>query len=179
MKRDISPKSIKKWEEYLKSSGLAVHSHKLRLPSRFKQASPWVKGSPSPAYPVNMLSNITVHDGWTNPRALKIAKEIVDSKPSLTLRDLLEEMLSGEAGNEIEYPYIWWVYPNSNRVRSLYEDSRGMTYIKLNNLWQMVYSVHSMGALVGRQGADSHEAIPIGGFFILWENEAQASKYNN
>lgn len=86
MKRGVSPKSIKKWKECLKSSDMSVNSHKLRLPSRFKQALPWVKGSPNPVYPVNVLSNIAIHDGWTNPHALKNAKGLVGSKVGLALR---------------------------------------------------------------------------------------------
>ncbi len=179
MKKKMSSGAEKKWTDFLNSAGFVKNEHKLRLPSRFKSSVPWVKGVPSPVLPVKMMSNITVHDGWGNPHALKIAEKIISEHQDLSLRDLLEEMLAGKYSSEICYPYVWWVFPNHKRTRSMYEDALGMTFVKLGNLWQQVYPIHSMGALVGAQGTESYEDLPKGGYFVLWDNENQARKYND
>lgn len=178
MRKDMSPKAIKKWKRFLNSSSMSEGDYKLRLPSRFKKASPWVKGASNPIYPVKMLSNVSVHDGWANPHGLNIAKRVVSSKEDMTLRELLEEFLAGDVSDEIEYPYVWWIFPNANRVRSLCEDAVGLTYVKLNNLWQLVYSIHSLGGLAGGQGTESYESLPKGGYFVVWDNEEQARRHN-
>lgn len=178
MKKDMSPKALQNWKRFLNYSGMSESDYKLRLPSRFKKASPWVQGAPSPIKPLKMLSNVSVHDGWANPYGLKIAKEIISSKKDINLRGLLEELLTGNMSDEIGCPYVWWVFPNPNRVRAIYEDAHGMTYVKLNNLWQLVYSIHSLGALAGGQGTDSYETLPKGGYFVVWDNEDQAQRHN-
>lgn len=142
---------------------------KLRKGSRFKKAISWVTGVSMPTMPIRMLSNVTVYESWQNPRNIKHAKELLNRNGSLTFRELIEEMLK-----TTDSSYIWWLYPVSTIVRAVHEDAKGFTFVKMNNKWQMVYSIKMVGSLVGAQGVESCEGLPLNSYFISWENEEEA-----
>jgi len=144
----------------------------LRKGSRFKNALPWINGVSAPAMPTRMLSNVVVFESWQNPHNMEIAKGIVKINKNMSLRELVSEML-----NTSEIPYIWWIYPVSSKIRAIHEDSNGITFIKLNNKWQMVYSSKMVGALVGAQGGLDAESFPPNSYFVSWENEELARSH--
>ncbi|WP_159820278.1 hypothetical protein [Colwellia sp. 20A7] len=159
------------WKSYA-STFLNDKNIKLRVGSKFKTAFPWINGVVTPAMPTRMLSNVVVFESWQNPHNMRIAKEIVKSNKKITLRELVSEMLITS-----EIPYIWWLYPVSTKVRAIHEDANGITFIKLNNKWQMVFSSKMVGALVGAQGGLNTESFPPNSYFISWENEELARNH--
>lgn len=146
-------------------------SPRLRLGSNYKNAKPWVEGRTSPVNPVKMLSVRDVLEGWSNPAGVKKAKDYLRINPNLTMRELGELMLCSNA----DYPYIWWCCRSATPAkRAIYEDSEGLNFVKLNNKWQMAYSILASGILVGSQAGTHYEDLPYNSYFVLWENEDAA-----
>ncbi len=165
------------WKLYLKDDP-DLKGAKLRLASRAKLAKPWVTGVASPQGTTTMLSNVEIHKGWTNPHALNIARKTIESNPKFTLRELSHSMLSQVQQKVTSYPYVWWIYESSSpKRRAVHEDATGVTFIKLDGKWQLVYPCQALGVLVGRQGAGYYENIPRNAYFVLCENEAAARKH--
>lgn len=164
------------WREFTKAHLEDEHA-RLRRGSRFKLAKPWIKGVSSPAMPTKMLSNVVVYDSWLNNFNMDLANEIVDKYPSMTLRELVESMLKQMGDKHTGYPYLWWVWPESNKKRVIHEDANGITFVKLNNKWQMVFSSQAVGVLAGAQGVQGYESLPRNSYFISWENEEIARKH--
>lgn len=164
------------WSEFTKAHLDDEHA-RLRRGSRFKLAKPWIKGVSSPAMPTRMLSKVVVYDSWLNNFNMDLANQIVDKYPSLTLRELVEKMLKKMDGKHTSYPYLWWVWPKSKKMRVIHEDANGITFVKLDNKWQMVFSSQVVGVLVGAQGVEGYESLPRNSYFISWENEEIARKH--
>jgi len=151
---------------------LANKGTKLRKGSRFKEANSWVNGVSMPAMPTRMLSNVTVYESWQNPKNIEHAKDLLNINSSLTFRELIEKMFE-----TTESSYIWWLYPVSTKVRTIHEDANGFTFVKMNNKWQMVYSIKMVGGLVGAQGVNNCEDLPLNSYFVSWENEDIAKSH--
>ncbi|MBA6416375.1 hypothetical protein H4J50_10145 [Colwellia sp. 6M3] len=79
--------------------------------------------------------------------------------------------------SETSYPYVWWVVPEGNKIRTIYEDANGITFVKLDNKWKMAYSSEAVGVLVGAQGGYDFEGIPRNSYFVSWENETIAMEH--
>lgn len=150
---------------------------KLRSGSDYKIAAPWIFGRSGPSMPVRMMSNVQVFQSWRNPNNMKLAEELVSSNASLTLRGLVNEMLVLMEKEKVVYPYTWWVYPFSPVTRTVYEDSDGISFVKLAHKWQMAFPVQAVGVLAGAQGCLDYENVPVNAYFVSWENEAQARKH--
>lgn len=161
------------WQNFAKKN-LPKNDAALRKGTNNKKAAPWVNGLVSPALPTTMLSSVTVYESWLNQCNMGIAKDIIALKKELTVRELVYEMLYQMKAGNIDYPYIWWVWPHSSKTRVIHQDSNGVTFVKLGNKWQMAFSIQSMGVLVGAQGAANYEELPKNAYFVSWENEEMA-----
>ena len=172
------PYDIQKiWLEFAKGN-LPSEKPWLRRGSRSKIASPWVNGVSTPAMPTRKLSNVIVYEhGWLNNSNMALAKKIVLDNPNITLRELVDEMLLKMEKLETSFPYVWWVVPEGNKTRTIYEDANGITFVKLDNKWNIVYSSEAVGVLVGAQGSQDYEGIPRNSYFVSWENETIAMQY--
>lgn len=161
------------WQKFAKQN-LPKNDAALRKGTNNKKAAPWVNGVASPALPTTMLSSVTVYDSWLIPHNMGIAKNIIAQKNGLTIRELLYEMLHQMKAGNIDYPYVWWVWPHSSKTRAIHQDSNGVTFVKLGKKWQMAFSIQAMGALAGAQGASNYEELPNNAYFVSWENEEMA-----
>ena len=150
---------------------------KLRRGSNFKKAEPWIKGVVSPAMPTQMLSNVEVFDSWLNPGNMKLAKELICQSNGMSLRDLVSEMFVQISANKTGLPYLWWVWPHSPKTRAIHQDANGITFVKLDNKWQMAFPIQAVGALAGSQGGRDYEALPENAYFVSWENEEIARQH--
>ena len=158
------------WRTFSKKH-LTREDSTLRKSTIYKNAEPWLNGVEAPTMPATMLSNVTVFESWLNTHNLNLAKELLSQQSGLTLRELLVEMLLQINAGHAEYPYIWWVWPHSSKVRAIHEDSNGLTFVKLEKKWKMAYSIQAMGALAGAQGTSDYEELPRNAYFVSWENE--------
>lgn len=174
---DISNEAKDAWKHFVEYSIGSKFQKQLRLASKFKQSDPWVNGVASPTLPTQMESSVELYRGWANPESLKYAKTIVKNK-KMTLRELQQMMLIGLIKDNLSMPYIWWVDATTSCRRVVHEDGEGRTFVKLDNKWQMAYSVQAIGGLVGSQYTGNHEEVPKNTYFVLWENEQIARKYS-
>ena len=167
----------KEWQKFVREHSIKNKKAVLRKGSSFKAVKPWLEVRASPAMPTKMLSMVDVYDGWTNPHPLKIAKVLVNESPSMTFRELGNRMIISK---ESELPYIWWCFSaNLPKKRAIHEDSDGVTFVKLNNKWQMAMSVMSAGVVVGSQNGDDYESVPRNAYFVVWENEEIARQHSS
>lgn len=160
-------------KEFLPNKGKGF---KLRKPSNFKKAEAYVYGIASPSLPTKMASEMDVYNAWTNPHNLNTAKSLLRNNRFMTFAELLTAMVDSEKVHDV-FPYLWWVWPKSCKKRVVHIDSDGVTFVKMNNKWQIVYSVQSIGSLVGAQGSPHYESVPKNGYFVVWENEEIARKH--
>ena len=166
--------SIEKlWSKFCSDYVHKKFSFQLRKGSNFKRAEPWVVGRASPAQPVKMLSVREVYEGWANPSGVKLARERLRLDPTLTMRELGYLMLKSDQ----ELPYIWWCFSSAPKQRAIYEDSEGLNFVKLDNKWQMAYSIMSAGILIGSQSGKHYEDLPKNSYMVLWENEEMARQH--
>ena len=149
---------------------------KLRKPSNLKKAEPYVYGIASPSLPTKMMSEVNVHDAWLNPHNLKLAKTLLQENRFMSFSQLMFAMVKS-GSNKSVFRYIWWVLPHSCKKRVMHTDNDGVNFVKMNNKWQILYSVQSVGALVGAQGSPHYESVPKNGYFVVWENEEIARKH--
>jgi len=165
------------WSKFARANLDKERKYMLRRGSRFKKAVPWVEGVVAPAMPTKMMSNVTVLESWLNPLNMEFAKKIIQNDKAVTLRELAERMLMMVEEGKTEYPYVWWVWPHSSKKRAIHEDSNGITFVKLDNKWQMIFSIQAVGVLAGAQGRDSYEDLPPNAYFVSWENEEIARQH--
>lgn len=170
--------TAREWELFARHS-LSDSNAALRKGSKFKKAKSWIEGVPSPAMPTKILSNAEIFNGWLNPHNFKLAKTLISQNENLTFRDLVNEMLIHMTTEETTLPYIWWIYISPPKARAIHQDANGVTFVKLNNKWQMALSTQELGALVGAQGGINYEDIPKNAYFVSWENEKIARKYTS
>lgn len=164
------------WRMFAKDN-LTDKNSILRNGSMFKSASPWVNGVDYPLLPTSMLSNVTVYSSWINPHNMILARDIIAKENGLKVRELIYKMLFEIKNGRTDYPYIWWLWPRSSVKRVLHEDSEGLTFVKLDNKWQMAFSIKQLGALVGAQGSQDYEDLPQNDFFVSCEYEETARSY--
>ena len=50
-------------------------------------------------------------------------------------------------------------------------------FVKLDNKWQMAYSIMSAGILIGSQSGKHYEDLPKNSYMVLWENEEMARQH--
>lgn len=174
--KSIAVDTEKAWKIFAKDN-LPNKGAVLRKGSRFKKAEPWVNGVAGPAMPTQMMSNVEVFDSWLNPHNMKLAKEIVSHKKSVTLRGLVDEMFVQLSMDKTSLPYIWWIWPHSSKTRAIHQDANGITFVKLGNKWQMAYPIQAVGVLAGSQGSMDYENIPRNSYFVSWENEEIARQH--
>lgn len=133
-----------------------------------KPAEPWLHRRKAPSMPLERFSKVRIYThAWTNPQNLELAKEIIRTRPAITLRGLVDEMRVLVTQGSTAYPYIWWVSQSPIVERILYEDFTQISFIKFENRWQMAYPIKAVGVLAGAQGSDSHERIDTDGYFVL------------
>lgn len=163
----------------MKNAPASNYFRKSRVASKFKTAAPWVMGLNSPIQPTRMLSNVTVFDGWTCGSVAQYAKKIISEQPSLTLRELQNILLGSLERGDIDYPYIWWVYARTSRIRAIHEDAEGRPFIKLGTKWQLAYPIDAVAGLAGAQGSPDFDSenLPRTGYFVVWENEDAARQH--
>jgi hypothetical protein len=149
---------------------------KLRRGADHKRALPWIVGLSAPSMPIKQLSTIMVCSSWVNPRNLDFAKDIIAKNKDITFRQLLNEMIIMMDKNKTDTPFVWWVWPHSLKERVLYEDANGITFVKLDNVWQMVYSVRLVGNLASAIDGLSYVQLPYNCHFVSCENEEIAKK---
>ena len=154
------------WLEWSKYSLDQGEKAPLRRGTSVKKACPWVEGRGHPALPVSTLSKAKVYHGWVHSLNLGLAQQIVRSQPWVSFRGLVYEILLKLDKGETTIPYIWWVWVGGAQERVLYEDSLGVTFIKLDGKWEIVCSIRSAGALVGAQGVLDYEALPLNSYFL-------------
>lgn len=164
------------WDKFV-NDNISRKDIEFRKSSASKKAHPYIETTSFPSLPTQMMSKMDVYGAWLNQRNMKIAKEIVNKNTDLTLLDLANQMLYLLSIEEINYPYIWWVYQGSHRRRVIYQDSRNQSFVKLGKKWQRAYSIRSLGTLVGAQGAIDYEDVPVNSYFVLMENETAARRY--
>ncbi len=155
-----------------------------RLGSKRIQAKGYINVKNSPMLPIKQLSTEVIFEGWGNGYNKEIAKNIIDQEPSLSFQELLIKIIILMSEDEKIYiPYIWWIDPDSHtkKKRLIYQDVDGDNFVKIDNKWQMVYSVKSAGSLVGRQGGSNYEDLNLhsNSYFVVWENEDDAKNYSN
>ena len=119
-----------------------------------------------------MLSNIEIHYEWQCQVNADWVRELDFTSKPLSLRQLqleaLRETLCGA-----DFPYLWWFHKSKNpKIRTVYEDSLGVSFIKLDGVWQVVYNCKKLGSLVGSQGSTNYESIPTNAYFVVVENES-------
>ena len=146
----------------------------LRKPSNIKKAESYVYGIASPVLPTKMASEVDVYHAWTNPFNINIAKTLLRKNRVLTFAELMTSMI--KEYDPSVFTYTWWIWPYSYKKRIVHIDSDGITFVKMGNKWQIVYSVQALGALVGSQG-DDYEDVPKNSYFVVWENEETARKH--
>jgi len=133
-----------------------------------KSALPYVLGQKAPSMPLKRISRVQVFaHAWSNPRNLKLATEIVRENRGITLRGLVEAMCTLVRKGEIEYPYLWWVYPSPRVDRILHQDFNEVPFVRLDSRWQIAFPIKTVGFLVGAQGADSYEHLETAGYFVI------------
>ncbi|MDO6786095.1 hypothetical protein Q4589_00675 [Cobetia marina] len=165
--------------QWLLFLGIKINKLNMRLPSQYKKAMPWFSDIGGPIQPLKKLSTMIIHDAWSNPDKLGRVKTILSHTPDLNMRELFEDLsLEVCSTSNADYTYVYWVYPNPERIRVIYEDAIGVTYVKLDNLWHKAYPIRSLGNLVGAQGTACYEELPKGEYFILWEDEVTARKHS-
>lgn len=148
--------------------------HPLRKGSNFKKALPFLEPNQKPAMPMKALPKSMLYDTWVATKNYEKACETVNSKPNLTFSELIYEMLKNE-----DKPYIWWLWPRTKIERIIYEDANGLTFVKLDNIWQVAYPVNAVGVLVGIQGTTDHETdVPFNSYFICSEYTEVARKHS-
>lgn len=166
------------WQEFSKSLLERGQVPQLRCASSRQKAKPWINPAGMPVHPVNQLSMIRVYDGWVNPHNKKIAKNVVEEYPDITLYQLQINLFLRMSEGEIDIPYIWWICAIScPKYRLLHEDSQGVYYIRFDNLWRPVYPLMKTGCLAGAQCAKDYESIPLDGYFFVWEDEDTALRH--
>jgi hypothetical protein len=148
---------------------------KRRIASAHRKAAPWVLGRAGPRQPVRMSSNMTVYGGYANPKGLAFAKEVVEANPSITLREL-QEIIHNDS--ESSYDYIWWMV-NKAHVRAIHEDADGLSFVRLEKLWQLAYPLSAVGGLAGAQSWGNYENLPPNSYFVLYENEKKAFSHSD
>jgi len=179
----MSLKNIERnWKRFCKSE-LIDPNTALRLGSKRVRAKGYVDVKPYPTQPIKQLSTEVIFEGWSNRHNKEIAKNLINQDSSLSFQELLMKIIILMSKDERIYiPYIWWIDPDnySKKKRSIYQDADGDNFVKIDNKWQMVYSVKSVGALVGRQGGSNCEDLnlPYNSYFVVWENEANAKMHN-
>ncbi|MEZ8577742.1 hypothetical protein AB6C82_23235 [Vibrio splendidus] len=160
------------WARYSTEPYLEIQSTELRLASRRFQAKYFVTPPVQPTGEVRMLSNIEIHYGWQCQVNADWVRELDFTLKPLSLRQLqleaLRETLCGA-----DFPYLWWFHKSKNpKIRTVYEDNLGVSFIKLDGVWQVVYSCKKLGSLVGSQGSTNYESIPANAYFVVVENES-------
>ncbi|NVC93247.1 hypothetical protein FC650_06205 [Vibrio natriegens] len=128
-----------------------------------------------------MLSNVEIHCGWSGGFNAEWVKAMVANGERVSLRDLQLEALI-RALSDDSYPYLWWFYEEKNpSIRTVYEDSLGVNFVKLNGVWQVVYNCKKLGSLVGASGHSGYgadyEKIPPNAYFVVMENEDAARRH--
>lgn len=164
---------IEYWKKFLKEHDLNPEKATFRPASRLTKAAPWLLGSTTPKMPMEMLSNVQVFDCWTCRPTEKFAKEFNATNPDATWRAIQVAILNHLIESSHEYPYIWWLWLGRGKTRAIYKDAADVTFVKLDNKWQLAYSLRDTGGLVGAQGAPNcnYEAVPRNGYFVCSENE--------
>ena len=148
-----------------------------RRASKTAIAVPLLRGATSPTMPVRMLSNAKVYEGRELRHMAKYARNIVEALPSLTLRELHEQLKLDETKGKVTYPFVWWIDVGCPPTqRAIHEDAEGRFFVKLDNKWQLAYSIDHVGALAGAQSGNGYYDIPKTGYFVTWENEDKAAR---
>lgn len=187
IKRDISSfmKELKIdqiWKRYCKSELINPNTPP-RLGSKRIQAKGYINIKTSPVLPIEQLSTEVIFEGWGNGYNKEVAKNLINQDSSLSFQELLIKIIIlMNEDEQIYIPYIWWIDPDSytKNKRLIYQDADGDNFVKINNKWQMAYSVKSAGSLVGRQGGLDYEDLNqhLNSYFVVWENEKSAKNYN-
>lgn len=148
----------------------------LRRASNRWAAIPYMQGVGSPSIPTRMLSMENIYEGWTLSPVHAFAKQLAVENPSLTLRGLQEQVLSKGMGENIEHPFVWWVFNRAPKRRAIYEDAAGLHFVKLGAIWQLAYPLHAIRGLAGNPEGQ-YEDVPSNGYFVVWDNERIARKH--
>ncbi|HCG6560707.1 TPA: hypothetical protein NJ652_004661 [Vibrio parahaemolyticus] len=158
------------WSRYSNEEYSDIKGLKLRLASNRAQARYFVNPPSKPVGEVRMLSNIDINYGWQCQINAEWVKELDLAQNSISLRELQLRALQ-ETYYDADFPYLWWFHRDKTpKKRTVYEDSLGVSFIKLDNVWQVVYSCKKLGSLVGNQGQGGYEDIPPNAYFVIIEN---------
>ncbi len=170
------------WLQYTEVEDPELKGMRLRLASGRCKASHFLYPPSQPSGEVRMLSNVEVHCGWECPVNINWARGRGINKQNTTLQELQLEALANAVENG-HFPYLWWFYPEPHpKKRAIYADSTGVSFIKLDGVWQVVYNCKALGSLVGAQGhmgnAGDYEKLPSNAYFVVMENEATARSHS-